>query len=78
MYKIVRHFFDAPNVTIKRGLSLDEAQHHCRRDDTHGTTEDGQPWFDGFTEDDTWDDDDDILFDTDIEYETRGRIRSLG
>ena len=30
--------------TIKRGLSLDEAQAHCRREDTHGAN-----WFDAYT-----------------------------
>ena len=43
-YKIVRFYQDdTPNETIVRGLNLDQAQAHCRRDDTHG---DG--WFDGY------------------------------
>lgn len=44
-YKIVRFYARpgyGPNV-IKRGLSLEQAQAHCRREDTHG---DG--WFDGY------------------------------
>jgi hypothetical protein len=44
-YKIVRFQFDAENETIRRGLTLEEAQAHCRREDTHG---DG--WFDGYEE----------------------------
>lgn len=47
-YKIVRFFRDEGPEDRQRGLSLDEAQAHCRRDDTHG---DG--WFDGYTEDDS-------------------------
>jgi hypothetical protein len=44
-YKIVRMFrdIDKDSIVIKRGLSLREAQAHCRREDTHG---DG--WFDGY------------------------------
>ena len=50
MYKIVRFTFDDdtpdnPKV-IKTGLTLEEAQAHCRRDDTR---EKGV-WFDGYTE----------------------------
>lgn len=44
-YKIVRHRFNDNNEVVRTGLTLDEAQTHCRRDDTHG---DG--WFDGYTE----------------------------
>jgi hypothetical protein len=43
-YKINRFRFDGPTETIKRGLTLEEAQEHCHREDTHG---DG--WFDGYT-----------------------------
>jgi len=42
-YKIIRFFFDSSPRTIQKGLTLEEAQEHCRRDDTHG---DG--WFDGY------------------------------
>lgn len=31
------------NKVIARGLTLEEAQEHCRRDDTHGNG-----WFDGY------------------------------
>lgn len=42
-YRIVRYaLWEFPQV-IKTGLSLQEAQAHCQRDDTHG---DG--WFDAF------------------------------
>jgi hypothetical protein len=42
-YKIIRFRFDEVNEVIETGLSLEEAQAHCRREDTHG---DG--WFDGY------------------------------
>ena len=42
-YKIIRFRFNGTNRTIKTGLTLEEAQEHCQRDDTHG---DG--WFDGY------------------------------
>lgn len=44
-YKIVRFRFNGAGRTIKRGLSLEEAQAHCSREDTRG---DG--WFDGYEE----------------------------
>lgn len=50
MYKIVRFTFDKNHPdnhkVIKRGLTLEEAQAHCSRDDTR---EKGV-WFDGYTE----------------------------
>ena len=42
-YKIVRHRFAGTRRTIKRGLTLAEAQAHCQREDTHG-----EGWFDGY------------------------------
>jgi hypothetical protein len=43
-YKIIRfHQGPTDSEIIATGLTLDEAQAHCRRDDTHG---DG--WFDGY------------------------------
>lgn len=45
-YKIVRMYADDREPLVgARGLSLEEAQAHCRREDTHG---DG--WFDGYEE----------------------------
>ncbi len=46
-YKIVR--FYAPHMnqdsdTVKTGLTLEEAQDHCNREDTHCDN-----WFDGYT-----------------------------
>ena len=42
-YKIIRFRFNGSNRVIKKGLTLEEAQAHCQREDTHG---DG--WFDGY------------------------------
>lgn len=44
-YRITRFVFDGDNKVIKRGLTLDEAQAWCQREDTHG-----EGWFDGYTE----------------------------
>lgn len=48
-YKIVRFHqdLDVPNEVIVRGLTLEQAEAHCQREDTHGET-----WFDGYTEED--------------------------
>lgn len=42
-YKIVRFHKDGENEVIATGLTLEEAQEHCRRDDTRG-----DDWFDGY------------------------------
>jgi len=44
-YKIIRFNYKHGNTVIRKGLTLEEAQDHCTRDDTHG---DG--WFDGYEE----------------------------
>lgn len=52
-YKIVRFFFDESKdrQVRRRGLTLEEAQEHCSREDTHGgSTDDGTAWFDGYEE----------------------------
>tara|TARA_R100000781_G_scaffold33754_1_gene24486 strand:- start:1301 stop:1456 length:156 start_codon:yes stop_codon:yes gene_type:complete len=50
MYKIVRFYKDSDHPDnhkiIKTGLSEEEAQEHCQRDDTHKAG----VWFDGYTE----------------------------
>jgi len=43
MYKIVRFYFDRKSRIIKRGLTLEQAQAWCSREDTHG-----EGWFDGY------------------------------
>lgn len=44
-YSIIRFFADdRPNEVIVRGLTLEQAQAHCGRADTHGSD-----WFDGYT-----------------------------
>jgi hypothetical protein len=42
-YKIIRFRFKGNNRVIKRGLTLEQAQAHCRNPETSG---DG--WFDGY------------------------------
>lgn len=62
-YKIVRFFQDSQRdkVTVKRGLTLAEAQTHCDDPETSSRTatspaaarrtREAGPWFDGYTED---------------------------
>ena len=57
-YKIVRSFFRGGKLTIKRGLTLSEAQAYCRLPSTSSKTATGAkaerytralgPWFDGY------------------------------
>jgi hypothetical protein len=42
-YKIIRMRRDGPNEVIRGGMTLEEAQAHCQREDTHG-----EGWFDGY------------------------------
>jgi hypothetical protein len=47
-YKVVRFYRETwlvPQEVVDTGLTLEEAQAHCSREDTHG---DG--WFDGYEE----------------------------
>ena len=48
MYKVVRFTFDDNHPdnhrVIKSGLTLEEAQEHCQRDDT----QESGVWFDGY------------------------------
>ena len=52
MYKIVRMYADGRHArTIKTGLTLEQAQEHCSREDTHAKDKFGNViWFDGYTE----------------------------
>ena len=42
-YKIIRFVFKGDNEVIAKGLTLEEAQEHCRDESTHG-----EGWFDGY------------------------------
>jgi hypothetical protein len=42
-YKIIRFRFNGSNRTIKKGLTLEEAQAHCQSEKTSG-----EGWFDGY------------------------------
>lgn len=44
-YRIVRFTFKKPRRIIRRGLTLQQAQDHCSREETHG-----YGWFDGYEE----------------------------
>jgi hypothetical protein len=58
-YKIVRFYQDdRPREIIDRGLTLEQAQEHCRREDTQG---DG--WFDGHEKEDAGLDEDQAVLD---------------
>jgi len=59
-YKIIRHYYrDYGKRTVKSGLTLEEAQAHCRDSETSSSTatsarakrrtEQRGPWFDGYT-----------------------------
>lgn len=60
-YKIVRGYFDTqyPKEIVKKGLTLEEAQKHCRDPETSSRTctkavnkrrtKERGPWFDGYT-----------------------------
>ena len=55
-YKIVRFYFKGGKRTIDRGLTLEEAQNHCKDPQTSSSTAKGKdrytaskgPWFDGY------------------------------
>lgn len=36
MYKIIRFKFKGENKVIKENLTLEEAQEHCSKEETHG------------------------------------------
>tara|TARA_R110002126_G_scaffold77561_1_gene193336 strand:- start:344 stop:499 length:156 start_codon:yes stop_codon:yes gene_type:complete len=42
-YKIIKFKFNGTPRVIKRGLTLEQAQAHCQRDDTQG-----EGWFHGY------------------------------
>ena len=58
-YNIVRFYFKGGNRIIQRGLTLEEAQAHCKDPETssstcksassHRITKRNGPWFDGYT-----------------------------
>jgi hypothetical protein len=46
-YKIIKFKFNGTPRVIKRGLTLEQAQAHCQRDDTQG-----EGWFHGYDSED--------------------------
>tara|TARA_B100001094_G_scaffold187628_1_gene181856 strand:+ start:12329 stop:12502 length:174 start_codon:yes stop_codon:yes gene_type:complete len=53
-YKIIRQRYNGNNTTVKKGLTLEEAQAHCRNPETSGSTCSDMKkrgmWFDSYTE----------------------------
>lgn len=59
-YAIVRHYYRGGKRVIARGLTLEEAQEHCRNPETSSRTctkavnvartRKMGPWFDGYTD----------------------------
>lgn len=59
-YKIVRHYQQHGKRIVKRGLTLEQAQAHCRNPETSSSTATSAagrrrtrkygPWFDGYSE----------------------------
>lgn len=50
-YKIIRFFKDEnqPEKIVYEGLSLEEAQEHCQREDSHKKDDKGEViWFEGY------------------------------
>jgi hypothetical protein len=57
-YKIVRSFFEGGSKTIRTGLTLEQAQQHCKDPETSSSTASFAkakrltaargPWFDGY------------------------------
>lgn len=53
-YKIIRQRFEGRSTTVKKGLTLEEAQAHCTDPETSGSTcsdlSKRGDWFDSYTE----------------------------
>lgn len=49
MYCTIRFHQSGHNSLIDHGLTLEQAQAHCQRDDTRGET-----WFDGYDREANW------------------------
>lgn len=47
IYRIVRFRFNGNKRTIRKNVTLTEAQVHCQREDTHGG-DGASRWFDGY------------------------------
>ncbi len=71
IYRIIRFSMTSPSEQIREDLTLEEAQAHCQRDDTHGPG-----WFDGYdtmagySDDDSDDDDPLSVFNGDAERDS--------
>ena len=76
IYRIIRFSMTAPKQQIREDLTLEEAQAHCHRDDTHGPG-----WFDGYDTMAGYSDDDDddptSVLNTDAETDSRALDRMM-
>lgn len=48
IYRIIRFRFNGSPRTIRRNVTLTEAQAHCSRDDTSSHNAGARAWFDGY------------------------------
>mgnify|MGYP003577552878 CR=1 FL=1 len=48
MYSIYRYFEHGEKELIAEGLTLEQVKKHCSSPNTHGVTDTGKQWFDGF------------------------------
>ena len=48
IYRIVRYHFNGKSRTIRKNVTLGEAQEHCRKPETSSHSQGAGAWFDGY------------------------------